>query len=173
MDWKTILERDGPAAWRAAYRIVGHTADADDCLQEAALDAVKLARREPVANWRALLTRLAAARAIDRLRQRHRNRLTTVLDEQSLMNADALEPVVQAQLAELQTQLRSALSQLSPDQATVFCLCALEGWTYAEAGEQLQTPSNTIGVLVHRARQRLRELLSSIDPLLTPVRSHP
>ncbi len=33
MDWKTILERDGPTAWRAAYRLLGNAADADDCLR--------------------------------------------------------------------------------------------------------------------------------------------
>ncbi|MDZ4685353.1 MAG: sigma-70 family RNA polymerase sigma factor [Planctomycetaceae bacterium] len=173
MDWKTVLERDGPAAWRAAYRIVGQAADADDCLQEAALAAVQLSRREPVGNWRALLTRLAAARAVDRLRQRYRNRISATLDEQSAAMSDSHEPVASAQLEELQSQLRVALAQLSQDQATAFCLCALEGWTHAEAGEQLQTPSSTIGVLVHRARQRLRELLPSIDPQLTPTRSHP
>lgn len=172
MDWKTVLERDGPVAWRAAYRIVGQAADADDCLQEAALDAVQLSRREPVANWRALLTRLATARAIDRLRQRGRNRISAVYDEQSAMTADAHEPIANAQLAELRSQLRTALAELSEDQATAFCLCALEGWTHAAAGEQLETPASTIGVLVHRARLRLRELLSSVDPPRTPARSH-
>lgn len=35
-DWRAILHRDGPAAWRAAYRLVGDRQDADECLQEAA-----------------------------------------------------------------------------------------------------------------------------------------
>lgn len=172
MDWKTILERDGPAAWRAAYRLVGNAADADDCLQEAALAAVQLSHREPVANWRALLTRLAAARALDRLRQRHRRRWVTTDDEQAAGFVDPHDPVHAAQLAEVREQLRVALAQLSQDQATAFCLCALEGWTYADAGEQLHAPPNTVGVLVHRARQRLRELLHAIDPQPTLTRSH-
>lgn len=171
MDWKTILERDGPTAWRAAYRIIGQAADADDCLQEAALAAVQLSRREPVGNWRALLTRLAAARAVDRLRQRARNRISATFDDQFATTGDS-QPVANAQLEELRSNLRVALGQLSEDQATAFCLCALEGWTLADAGEQLQTPASTIGVLVHRARQRLRELLPSVDPQLTPSRSH-
>jgi RNA polymerase sigma factor (sigma-70 family) len=172
MDWKTVLERDGPAAWRAAYRIIGQAADADDCLQEAALAAVQLSRREPVGNWRALLTRLSAARAVDRLRQRYRSRISATFDDQSAATSGLHEPVASAQLDELRSQLRVALAQLSQDQATAFCLCALEGWTHAEAGEQLQTPSSTIGVLVHRARLRLRELMPSVAPPLTPTRSH-
>jgi RNA polymerase sigma factor (sigma-70 family) len=172
MDWKTILERDGPGAWRAAFRLLGNTADADDCLQDAALAAVQLSRREPIANWRALLTRLASARALDRLRQRYRNPINACHDGQLEAIADPHERGDTAQLEELRSQLRIALVQLSQDQAAAFCLCALEGWTYTEAAKELQTPVSTIGVLVHRARQQLRELLHDIDPLPTPSRSH-
>jgi RNA polymerase sigma factor (sigma-70 family) len=173
MDWKAILERDGPAAWRAAYRLLGNSADADDCLQEAVLGAMQVARREPIANWRALLTRLASVRAMDQLRQRYRSHHTDRLEDQLPVVADLHSPGEDAQIQELRSQLRLALTQLSPEQAAAFCLCALEGWTYADAGEQLQTPPSTIGVLVHRARQRLRELLKDVDPTLTPTRSHP
>jgi RNA polymerase sigma-70 factor, ECF subfamily len=69
IEWRTILERDGPTAWRAAYRLLGNSADADDCLQDAALAAMQLSRREPISNWRALLTRLTSMRAMDQLGQ--------------------------------------------------------------------------------------------------------
>lgn len=172
MDWKSILERDGPTVWRAAYRLLGNAADADDCLQEAAIDAVEVARREPVLNWRALLTRLVSARAMDQLRRRGRNPARDKLDDQSLVAADRPDPGQNAHLLELKNQLRGALTRLSPEQAAAFCLCALEGWSYAEAAEHLKTPASTVGVLVHRARQHLRELLKSVDPTLTSTRNH-
>jgi RNA polymerase sigma factor (sigma-70 family) len=172
MDWKTILERDGPSAWRAAYRLLGNTADADDCLQDAVLAAVQLSRREPIANWRALLTRLTSARALGHLRQRSRRRTINSVDDPMAAIADPHEPGDTAEQNELRAQLRIALAQLSQEQATAFCLCALEGWTYSDAGEQLQTPASTIGVLVHRARQQLRELLQHVNPHSTPPRSH-
>ena len=171
MDWKSVLERDGPTAWRAAYRLLGNSADADDCLQEAAIDAVKVARREPVANWRALLTRLASARAMDLLRKRYRSKGNHGLDHESPVMADRLDPGENAQLQELRYQLRVALSQLSQEQAAAFCLCALEGWTYAEAAEHLKAPASTVGVLVHRARQHLRELLKDVVPESLSTRS--
>jgi RNA polymerase sigma-70 factor (ECF subfamily) len=171
MDWKTILERDGPTAWRAAYRLLGNAADADDCLQDAVLAAMQLSRREPIANWRALLTRLTSTRAIDQLRQRYRSRMINTVDDQVPAIADPHVSGDTAQLDELRSQLRIALTHLSQEQATAFCLCALEGWTYTAAGEQLQTPASTIGVLVHRARQRLRELLQTFDPTATPTTS--
>ena len=166
MDWKTVLERDGPTAWRAAYRLLGHAADADDCLQEAVLGAVQLARREPIANIRAVLTRLASARAIDRLRKRYRSRIQGAVEEPHVPFAELQGSDTSLDLEELRSQLRDALAQLSPEQATAFSLCALEGWTYTDAGQQLQTPANTIGTLVHRARLRLRELLKNLDPTL-------
>jgi len=172
MDWKTILERDGPTAWRAAYRLLGNAADADDCLQDAVLAAVQLSRREPIANWRALLTRLTSTRAIDQLRQRYRSRMSNSVDDQVPAIAALHNSGDTAQLDELRSQLRIALTHLSQEQATAFCLCALEGWTYNDAGEQLKTPASTVGVLVHRARQRLRELLQNFDPAPTPTRSH-
>jgi len=165
MNWKFILERDGPTAWRAAYRLLDNAADADDCLQDAMLAAVQLSRRDPVSNWRALLTRLASARAMDRLRQRYRGRnLQEVVEGQAASLPATQDPGAAAQLNELRDQLRAALAQLSSDQAAAFCLCALEGWTYAEAGQQLKTPASTVGVLVHRARQELSELLRVVNP---------
>lgn len=172
MDWKTILERDGPIAWRAAYRILGNADDADDCLQDAALAAVQLSHREPVANWRALLTRLASARAVDRLRKLSHSRVNQGPQDQIAAIADPQEPGDTAQLNELRSQLRLALAHLSQEQATAFCLCALEGWTYSDAGEQLRMPTSTIGVLVHRAREQLRDLLRNVDPNPAPNWSH-
>ncbi len=172
MDWNTILERDGPTAWRAAYRLLGNAADADDCLQEPVLSAIQLSRREPVANWRALLIRLTSARAMDQLRQRYRSRIVHGVEDLAAGMADPHDPGRTAQLNELQSQLRIALAQLTQEQATAFCVCALEGWTYTDAAEQLQTPASTIGVLVHRARQRLRDLMQNANPSPTPTRNY-
>ena len=63
----------GAAVWRTAYRLLGNRADADECFQEAFLAALEVSRREPVRDWGALLRRLAAARALDRLRRRYRH----------------------------------------------------------------------------------------------------
>src|ERR1700728_1553610 len=70
-DWQEILSREGDAVWQTAYRYLGNRADADECFQEAFLAAFEFSRRQEVMNWRALLKRLVAARAVDRLRRRH------------------------------------------------------------------------------------------------------
>jgi RNA polymerase sigma factor (sigma-70 family) len=55
--------------------------------------------------------------------------------------------------------LREALSKLPDRQAEVFYLHALCGWSHRELGERMRMTENAVGVTIHRARQRLRELL--------------
>src|SRR5262245_6488576 len=125
-EWEEILSRDGPPAWRAAYRITGNRADADECLQLACLDALRFARRARVRHWGALLRRLATTRAVDRLRERRRREGGRVVDWESIETRDA--PTARAlEEAELAEQLRSALGRIAPRQAEVFCLHCLEG----------------------------------------------
>src|SRR5258705_5955385 len=52
-----------------AWRILGHAADTEDVVQEVFLEAYRL-RGYEVRHWGGLLRRLAACRALDRLRQR-------------------------------------------------------------------------------------------------------
>src|SRR5438128_119194 len=118
-DWEGILERDGPHAWRAAWRILGHHADADECFQDACLAALELSRGQKVRNWRAVLQRLAAARAIDQLRIRIRRKpREQPLPEGHLTSGDALPPD-RAAHAELAARLRAALAHLPSRQAEV------------------------------------------------------
>ena len=74
VDWERVVREDGPAAWRTACRLLGNRQDAQDCLQDAFADAVRLSRHEPVRNFRSLLQRIVTARAMDRLRHRYRHR---------------------------------------------------------------------------------------------------
>ena len=159
-DWQAILERDGPAVWRSAFRIVGNRADADECFQEAFLGALAVSRREPVENWRALLQRLAAARAVDRLRERSRRRGREDSADLDAVAGHDPPPSRTAEDAELSDQLRQALAGLPAKQAEVFCLHCLESWSYQEIARHLALTVDAVGVLLFRARRRLRERLA-------------
>jgi RNA polymerase sigma-70 factor (ECF subfamily) len=162
-DWAEILERDGGAVWRMAYRLLGNRADADECFQEVFLAALEVSRREPVRDWGALLRRLAAARALDRLRRRYRQgRHRPVVDWDALPGPAPL-PSQGVEDAELSDSLRAALAGLRPNQAEAFCLHHLDDWSYREIAEHLAISVDAVGVLLHRARKRLRELLESSD----------
>ena len=160
-DWQAVVGRHSGSVWRTAYRLLGNHDEAADCFQDTFLTALELSRREKVRNWSALLTRLATCRALDRLRQR----LRRCGHEEDLADWTAVpcrnpSPVQQAQAAELGARLRKALAELPPVQAEVFALRCLNELSYRDIARQLDLKENAVGVLLHRARNRLRELLA-------------
>lgn len=171
VDWDALVAREGPAVWRAVRRLVGNDADAEDVFQETFVAAVELSRREPVRQWRGLLLRLGHARAIDRLRLRyrrgaHEDAAGTGTDEspagvnfETVASARPL-PAEMAEAAELSARLRAALGELPEKQAEVFTLFCLEGWTYQEISEHVGATIDSVGVLLHRARAKLKTLLA-------------
>ncbi|HUS91588.1 MAG TPA: sigma-70 family RNA polymerase sigma factor [Phycisphaerae bacterium] len=161
-DWPTVVSRHGQAAWQTAYRLLGDPDEAADCLQEVLLEALEISRRQRVRHWSALLRHLCTYRAIDRLRRRLR-RAEDHWDPAEWTGVPCNDPgpVEQAEAAELSGRLRRAIAQLPPQQATVFCLRCIEELSYRDIARQLGLRTSNVGVLLHRARARLRELLSS------------
>ncbi len=169
-DWQEILSRDGPPAWRTAYRQLGNRADADECFQEACLAALEVSRREVVHNWRGLLQHLATVRSMDCLRTRQRTRSRITLFSWNRVPDDSPSPPQNVEEAELSGELRTALAQIPPNQAAAFCLHCLEDWSYQEIAQQMNVTVDSVGVLVHRARQRLRGLLARFQESPQAVR---
>ena len=124
--------------------------------------AVAFSRREVVESWGALLHRLATARAVDRLRQRQRRNTRQEMVDFEFVGGGEAEPYQNAQAGELSERLRTALGRLPQRQAEVFALHALEGWKHDEIARQMQITCDAVGVLLHRARARLRELLAPV-----------
>jgi RNA polymerase sigma-70 factor (ECF subfamily) len=159
IDWDDLMRREGAAVWRTAYRLLRNRADADECFQETFLAALEVANRQPVRNWPALLQRLASSRAIDRLRSRLRHREREEVADLALVSGAEGEPSQQAEAAELAGALRWAIAQLPARQAEAFCLHQLADWSYQQIADECGMTANAVGVTVHRARQKLQELL--------------
>ena len=165
IDWEGIVAREGEGVWRRVYRLLGNRADAEEVFQETFLAALSFARREAVESWGALLHRLATARAVDRLRQRQRRNTRQEMVDFDFVGSSEPQPFQNAQAEELSQRLRIALGRLPERQAEVFCLHALEGWEHAEIARHMQISSDAVGVLLHRARKALRELLAPVIKL--------
>jgi len=160
-DWQTVINEHGPRVWSTAYRLLGHEADASDCFQEAFVSALELAQRQKVRNMGALLTRMATLRAIDRLRQRRRqSQRFTQIEDWSDLRGSVPDPAQTAEAAELTQALREAIACLSAPQAQAFCLRYFSDMSVKQISRTLHMPVGTVGVLLHRARARLRELLA-------------
>ncbi|MFH1718209.1 MAG: sigma-70 family RNA polymerase sigma factor [Planctomycetota bacterium] len=161
IDWQVIIEEHGRAVWQISYRLLGNHADAADCFQETFVSALRFCRRQRVRNFSALLARLATARAIDQLRQRFRrsNFATDITHPECSERMQSSDPCPsqQAQQQELTVRLRESLSRLPKQEATAFCLRYLNDMSYREIGAELGISANATGVLLHRARAKLRE----------------
>jgi RNA polymerase sigma-70 factor (ECF subfamily) len=140
--------------------VLGNRDDAAECVQDAFAAAVEISRTQPVRNWRALLVRLTTTRAIDRLRRRMRRdpRPTEHTHEEA---ADpSPDPAHVAEDRDLVARLRELLPTLPGDQAEALILHAVEEWTYEQIGRELSLSPSAVGMLLVRARQRLRQSLA-------------
>ena len=160
IDWQQIVKKHGQAVWQTAYRLLSNDADAADCFQETFVCALEVSRRQRVRNFSALLARLATARAIDRLRRRYSDPPQSTADLATLQGNNT-GPVKQAETAELRRRMRKALAQLPPQEAQVFCLRHLNDMSYRQIAKELGIKTNAAGVMLHRARTKLHEILQT------------
>jgi RNA polymerase sigma-70 factor, ECF subfamily len=162
-DWQSIVEQHGALVWQTAYRLLGNETDTADCFQETFLSALEISRQEPVRNIPALLTRLATMRAIDRLRQRiRRNKRQSDIEDCPEMATEASDPLGHVQGRELADRLAESLSRLPEQEAGVFCLRYLNGMSYRQIAKEMKINAINVGVILHRARTRLRNMLNSV-----------
>lgn len=160
IDWQKIVTKHGPAVWQTARRLLGNDADAADCFQETFIGALEVSRRQPVRSFSALLIRLATVRAIDQLRHRYADS-THGTTQLTAVPTDDPRPEQQAAASELAQQLRKALAHIPPQEAQVFCLRHLNDMSYRQIAKELGIKTNAAGVMLHRAKTKLRELLQT------------
>ena len=154
-DWDRIVREHGPIVFATAWRILGHAADAEDVAQEVFLQAHQMQQVEAVRCWEALLRRLAACRALDRLRQR---KASVPLDGLPLAGpSDSPEAV--AIERELSARLRLAVARLPRREAAVFCLRYFEDLSYEQIAETLSIRVGAVATALHKARARLETIL--------------
>lgn len=148
--------------FRAAYRVTGASADAEDVLQTVFLRLAQ-AERWPEAGGEALghyLHRAAINAALDLLRGRARRK---VIPLEAAGRAPSPEPdaAARADDADLRQRLRLGLAELSPRAAEIVTLKYLEGFGNQEIADLVGASESAVGVSLHRSRERLRRLLAT------------
>ena len=158
IDWQKIIEKYGPKVWQTAYKLLGNSADTADCFQETFVCALEISERQRIRSFSALLTRLATTRAIDQLRRRFRqSQCNGVSADWDAVPSKNPGPAQMAQQQELAARLRESLTQLPPQEAQVFCMRYLNDMSYRQIAKALGIKINAAGVLLHRARAKLRQ----------------
>ena len=144
-----LYERHYEAVFRAALRVTGNPADAEDVLQTVFLRVMAQGSGvEDVAMPAAYLRRAAVNAAVDVLRRRD-------LRAESAYDAEAAHAVVRAP-GLLKERLRRALRILDRDDASLFLLRHVEGLSIEELAATFQLEKNNVSVRLHRIRLRLQ-----------------
>jgi RNA polymerase sigma-70 factor, ECF subfamily len=144
-----LYERHYDAVFRAALRVTGNPADAEDVLQTVFLRA--LAHRddlEAAPRPAAYFRRAAVNAAVDLLRRR-------AVHAESAYDDRAPHAAVQPPSL-LKEQLRRAIATLDGEDATLFLLRHVEGLSIDELAGMFQLEKNNVAVRLHRIRHRLQ-----------------
>jgi RNA polymerase sigma-70 factor (ECF subfamily) len=149
--------------FRTAYRVTGSASDAEDVLQTVFLRLVR--RNEKIdlsPSPGSYFHRAAVNASLDLLRSRTRSRSVS-LEEVAPGATESSEPSPEAQYVdrELQNQIRRAIATLGPKAAELIVLKYFEGHSNLEIARILGTSQMVIGVLLHRARTRLRKQIAT------------
>lgn len=158
---EALFLEHGAFVFRAAYRVTGRAADAEDVLQTVFL---RLAGRGGAGSLgsepRGYLHRAAVNGALDLVRSRLSAAGTVPLEERGgEAEARGGRPDVAAEARELRARLRSALARLSPRMAEVFVLRSLEGIPNRQIARLLGSSPAVVAVQYFRARTQLRKEL--------------
>lgn len=142
-----LYERHAATVFRTALRVTGNAADAEDALQTVFLRLMNLGRPVLEETGERYLRRSATNAAIDILRKKQAKR-ETPLDASPL----GASPAANALLKET---VRRALAKLDPEDAELFTLRNLDGFSYDELAEMFGIERGTVASRLHRIRQDL------------------
>ena len=156
--YETLYQRYAKAMYNTSLRIVNNTADAEDVLQEAFLDAFRsLNDFNYHSTFGAWLKRIVINKSINILRKR---KMHLVELEQS--NVHAITEDERLDENELQfkvEQVKKAIQKLADGYRTVLSLYLLEGYDQEEISEILGITHNTVRTQYIRAKQKLLMIL--------------
>ena len=152
--------------WRLAFRLTGHKPEAEDLFQELLIKAYQklddLVAIEKPGPW---LCRVMYNLFIDERRRFARRRMHTV--DEGFLPEGGLEgfagnddPERDQERFEKLKRLDLALAQLSDEHRIVVLLHDTEGYKLEEIHELIGVPVGTIKSRLHRARARLKEILT-------------
>jgi RNA polymerase sigma-70 factor (ECF subfamily) len=144
-----LYERHYEVVFRAALRVTGRPADAEDVLQTVFVRLLSGTEHDEAARRPAAYFRRAAVNAAVDLLRRRTVHAETAYDDQA--PHAAVEPALL-----LKEQLRRAIATLEREDATLFLLRYVEGLSNQELADEFQLEKNNVAVRLHRIRMRLQ-----------------
>lgn len=154
-----------------AFRFTGTEDRAEDLVQDVLIKLLpKVAQLREVDNLRPWLARVLYRHFINDTKKYVRSRVKLAADlgmsrgpDHELLDNPADTdpgPIEYLESEQSRAELLAAWDQLSPDHRAVLALHDVEEYTAQELGKMLNCPVGTVKSRLHRARERLKDLLS-------------
>jgi RNA polymerase sigma factor (sigma-70 family) len=146
---------------RAAYRITGNMADAEDVVQTVFIRLAASAN-DKIDNPGSYLYRAAINGALDLVRKRKGETALDVVAE-AISHSPESSPEKQLSSRELRQWLARALATLAPTAAEMFVLRYVEGRDNREIAQMLGTSRGVVAVRLHQTRAKLQKQFRSFQ----------
>jgi len=144
---------------RAAYRITGNMADAEDVAQTVFI-RLAASPTQHIENPESYLYRAAINGALDLVRRRKGEVALDGVPEM-LSSAPESSPEKQLSSRELRQWLRGALAKIAPAAAEMFVLRYVEGHDNPEIARLMGTSRAVVAVRLHQVRAKLKKQFQS------------
>ncbi len=147
--------------YRLAYHYCGQQSDAEDLVQELLLKLIhRIEDMQKVERLRPWLAKALYHLFIDRLRSQQRSPIDAMQPEQLEILQEGSVSGESSERLVLIDNIARALRQLNHEQRMLVVMHDVENYTLAELESILDTPIGTLKSRLHRARAKLRQILT-------------
>ena len=162
LDVHALATMHGRDVFRAAFRVSGDSAQAEDIQQTVFIRLLEKPPRKTIENWKGYLCAMATRAAIDELRRAQRWQRLTGPRLAGWVSSDPQPGVVLDDQLRARS-LRLALGRIPRRQAECFALRFFDGLELAEIAEALSITSNAVSVSLNRAVNAIRDRITAIE----------
>jgi len=153
-----LYDRHAKEVYNTIYRLVNHTAEAEDLMQETFVAAFQAINRfENTGGFRAWIKRIAINKSISWLRKK---KIRLVELEPGGIRIEEEEPIDEKAFVFKVEEVKRAIDALPDSYRTIVQLHVFENITHVEIGEMLGLANNTVRIQYHRAKQKILQTLS-------------
>lgn len=163
--WHDIVEQHSDRVYRLAYRLTGNRHDAEDLTQEVFVRVFRRLDTYTPGTFEGWLHRITTNLFLDQARRKQRIRFDTMSDERAgRLPSGVPGPDAAYAEATFDDDVEGALAALPPEFRAAVVLCDVEGLSYEEIADILDTKLGTVRSRIHRGRAMLRRSLAHRAP---------
>ncbi|HTQ27993.1 MAG TPA: RNA polymerase sigma factor [Puia sp.] len=156
--YAALYQKYAKAMYNTSLRIVNHTGDAEDVLQESFTDAfASIGSFQYKSTFGAWLKKIVINKSINHLRKKKVDLVD--LEKTHVGNMPETEPVDEAEIQMKVEEIKKAVKLLPNGYRTVLTLYLFEGYDHEEIAEILSVSHATVRTQYMRAKQKLTGFL--------------